>query len=295
MKSLKSHKTELVTGTFKSYDGTEIYYETRGQGEPMIFVYGIACLMNHWRHQVRYFSEDHMSITYDLRGHHKSAVPKDLSELTLEALAKDLVGLCEHLNIKQAHFLGHSFGVQVLLRAYELRPDLFKSLVFINGFAKNPIKGMFGVDVVEQVFQIFKQTYIAAPDTWEKIWKFAVTHPLSIPLSALAGGFNLSQTSLKDIQIYARGVGALSLDVFSKFFEELMQYDGESVLSKIEVPTLIVSGEKDGVTPQKYQHHMHDVVRNSQFVSVPYGSHCTQLDFPEFVNLRIEKFLRTIV
>ncbi|MGE0633583.1 MAG: alpha/beta fold hydrolase [Pseudobdellovibrionaceae bacterium] len=291
---MKLRTTELIAGTFSSFDQTQIYYEVRGKGDPVIFVYGIACLMNHWHHQIGYFSKDYKTVSFDLRGHHKSATPKDDSNLTLEALAKDLIALCEHLNIKKAHFLGHSFGVQVLLRAYELSPESFKSMTFINGFAKNPIKGMFGVDVVEQFFSLFKQTYGMAPDAWEKVWKFAVTHPISIPLTAMAGGFNLSQTQLKDIQIYARGVSALSLDVFSKFFEELMAYDGEGILPKIKVPTLIMSGEKDGVTPQKYQHHMKSLIPGSEFVSVPYGSHCTQLDFPDFVNLRIEKFIREV-
>ena len=118
-------------GTFKSFDGTEIYFESRGSGSPMILIYGIACLTNHWHHQVEHFSKNHQVITFDLRGHHKSSSSPELQNLTIAAMADDISALLEHLNIKQAHFVGHSFGAPVILETYKKYPELFKSLVFI--------------------------------------------------------------------------------------------------------------------------------------------------------------------
>jgi pimeloyl-ACP methyl ester carboxylesterase len=83
----------------------------------------------------------------------------------------------------------------------------------------------------------------------------------------------------------------MDLDVFIKFFEQMMNYDATPVLERIKVPVLIISGTKDGVTPVSHQEKMHHKIKGSQFLRVPYGSHCTQLDLPDFVNLRIEKFL----
>ena len=37
---------------------------------------------------------------------------------------------------------------------------------------------------------------------------------------------------------------------------------------------------------------MHHLIPNSEYALIPYGTHCTQLDLPEYVNLRIEKFLK---
>jgi len=39
---------------------------------------------------------------------------------------------------------------------------------------------------------------------------------------------------------------------------------------------------------------MHKKIKNSQLLLVPYGSHCTQLDMPDLVNLRISRFLREL-
>jgi hypothetical protein len=43
---------------------------------------------------------------------------------------------------------------------------------------------------------------------------------------------------------------------FMQLFEQMMDYDGTAVLEKIRVPTLIVSGSKDGVTPASHQYAM---------------------------------------
>ncbi len=280
-------------GTYKSFDGTPIYYEVRGEGEPLVFVYGIACLINHWHHQIHYFSRNYKTIAFDLRGHHKSSEVPNQQNLTLEAIAKDLSGLLKHLKIEKAWFLGHSFGAPVILKTYDLFPELFKGMVFINGFSKNPIKGMFGLDIVEPLFYYVKQQYEDAPEVWSQIWKMIVYNPLSMRLAALAGGFNLKLTHFKDIEVYARGVAQMDLRIFFPLFEELMRFNGDEILKKIDVPTLIISGEDDHVTPKKFQYDLRDFIKNSEYVEVPYGSHCTQLDFPDYINLKIEKFIRS--
>lgn len=280
------------TGSFKSFDNTPIYYEVRGEGEPLILVYGIACIINHWHHQIEHFSKNHTVITFDLRGHQKSNPVMDMNQLSMKAISKDILGLMRHLKISSAHFAGHSFGAPIILKVYEDSPRSFRSITFINGFAKNPIKGMFGVDVVEPFFYFVKSQYHAQPEMWKSLWKLAVDNPLSVYLTALAGGFNLKLTHFKDIEVYLRGVARLNLDVFLTLFEVLMEYNGEEVLEKIDVPVLIISGEKDMVTPISFQHHFKEKIRHSEFVIVPYGSHCTQLDFPDYTNLKMENFIK---
>lgn len=282
------------TGTFRSFDGTRIYYEVRGEGFPVVLNYGIGCLMNHWRPQIRYFPNHFKVITYDYRAHHRSDVPENHEHLSLDAMAQDLKGLLDHLELHEASLWGHSFGVQMLVRFYDLFPQLTHSLVFVNGFASNPLEGMFGSDLTESAFQLLKSGYKTLPETISFLWKLGIQNPLAIHLSALAGGFNLKLTSLKDIEIYARGIASMDLNAFIELFESMMKYDGKPVLERIDVPTLIIGGKQDSVTPQSHQEQMHYRIKGSEFFMVPYGSHCTQLDMPELVNLKIERFLRGI-
>jgi pimeloyl-ACP methyl ester carboxylesterase len=282
------------TGTFISFDGTPIYYEVRGEGRPIVLCYGIACLINHWIHQIKYFSRNYQTLVFDYRGHHATPAPEKRENLTLDAICQDINGLIHHLGIEKASFWGHSYGAQILLRYYDMYPDTVSNLIFINGFASNPIKGMFGGNAATTAFQLFKEGYKKVPETLSSFWKAAITSPLAIPLSALAGGFNLSLTSLKDIEVYARGVASMDLDVFITLFDQMMKYDGSPVLDRIKAPVLIIAGNKDGVTPVSHQERMHQRIHGSQYLRVPYGSHCTQLDLPDFVNLRIEKFLNEV-
>lgn len=72
-------------------------------------------------------------------------------------------------------------------------------------------------------------------------------------LLGAAGGFDLQSVNLKDVEIYAHGVGQMDLRVFLKLFEELMNFNGDPIPPEIQVPTLIISGGKYNVTPQSFQ------------------------------------------
>lgn len=279
------------TGFVESFDGTKIYYEVRGTGKPLIMCYGIGCLFNHWRPQVQYFSKNYQVILFDYRAHQKSGLPEDENNYSLDCFAHDIKALMTHLQIDKASFLGHSFGAQVIVKTYDIFPELFESIIFVNGFIENPLKGMFGTDLSHTAFNLIQKAHKALPETVEYLWKLSISNPLAIPISALAGGFNLNLTQYKDIEIYARGIANLNLDAFLKIFEQMVDYDGHPVLPHIKVPSLIIAGDKDNVTPLKHQEQMYKQIPNAEWALMPYGTHCTQLDLPEYVNLRIEKFL----
>ncbi len=283
---------EKSVNTISSFDGSPLYYEVRGNGpQTLVFVYGIACLMNHWHYQLEHFAKNYRVISYDLRGHHKSGPVRDLTNLNVTVLAKDLIFLLEHLEAKNITGLGHSFGAPVLLEAQKLRPDLFSSYIFINGFQKNPIKGMFGLDVVEPFFHFVKRQFEKNPVLWNSLWRTLIDNPIAMQLAALAGGFNIKLTEFKDIEIYAKGVSQLDLEIFIPLFESLMEFDGSEILPTIEQPTFIIAGENDNITPKSFQAAFKEQIPHAEYLEVPHGSHCTQLDFPEFVNLKIEGFL----
>lgn len=287
---------EVVTGTFKSFDGTSIYYEVRGKTggnrRPIIFNYGIGCLMNHWHPQVTEFSKTHQVITYDYRGHHKSETPLDMSSLNIDSLAQDLLGLMDHLNIETASLWGHSFGTQVIARFAKFAPERIANVVSVNGFLRNPLTGMFGNDLAEKIFKFLRAGNEKLPFTMGELWKLVVTNPLAAQVSGLLGGFNLKLTALKDVEIYGRGLASMNLKVFLTLFESMLAYDGRDDSSKIKTPVLIFVGGKDAVTPESHQMELKEFMPQAEVVKVAMGSHCTHLDMPDLVNLRIEKFFR---
>ncbi|MFN3455209.1 MAG: alpha/beta fold hydrolase [Pseudobdellovibrio sp.] len=282
---------EKKTGYYTALDGTPIYYETHGHGEPIVFIYGIGCLINHWHPQVEFFSKTHQVILFDIRGHHKSVPVSNPHNMSFEHLAFDLKGLLNHLGHKNANIIGHSFGVPYQIKAYEQFPDIFKSLVFINGFARNPLKKLFGLEFVEPLFKFIKEQHSKYPDLWNTLWRNLVDNPIAFQLAALSGGFNIKLTQFKDIEMYGRGVSRLELNLFFNLFEELLNFNGTQILQQIDKPTLIIAGDRDFLTPPQYQSEIREAITHSEFVVVPYGSHCCQLDFPDFINLKIKDFL----
>lgn len=280
------------TGTIESFDGEQVYFEKRGEGRPLFFCYGIGCLFNHWAPQIQYFAKTKQAIMFDYRGHHRSPIPQDKESLTVESLARDVIALCEHFGFEEADFVGHSFGVQVLLKAHQLRPELFKTMTFINGCYRNPFEHHAKAEVLVELINHAKKVYNSMPGVFTQIWEWGVKNPLFLPASSLTGGFNLSQTSFKDIEIYIRGMSAIDVRVFITFFEQMIEFSAESYLSKITSPVLIISGSKDAITPKEEQEKMNELIPNCEFYVIPYGSHCTQLDFPEMVNLKIQQFIK---
>ena len=291
---ISSVEIEKTTGFVKALDGTPLYYEVRGKGEPIVFIYGIACLMNHWHKQVEYFAQTHQVILFDIRGHHKSVPVNNINNFTFEHLAFDVKTILQHLGHKQAHLVGHSFGVPYLIKFYEQFPEMVKSMTFVNGFARNPLKKLFGLEFVEPLFNFIREQHSKYPDLWNNLWRGMIDNPVAFQVAALSGGFNIKLTQFKDIEMYGRGVSRLELPYFFELFDQLLKFDGTPVLPQIDVPTLIIAGDRDMLTPISYQREMHEKIPTSEFMLIPYGSHCSQLDFPEYVNLKLGEFLKRV-
>ncbi len=141
-------------------------------------------------------------------------------------------------------------------------------------------------------FNLFKKAHAYWPNQTQLLWKNLTNNPLSIPVSAAFGGFTLGHSAWHDMEIYFRGVAASDLRYLLPLFESMMDFSGIDILKKINRPGLVVAGDRDAVTPLDHQHKIHENYPGSELLIVPRGSHCAQLDAPEFVNLRIEKFLR---
>lgn len=278
-------------GFLKSFDGTPIYYELRGEGEPVIFTYGIACMLNDFIYQARHLSQKYQTCLYDLRGHHYSAMPKKRSNLSLVALAKDVKALSDMMGGKKVHLVSHCFGSHVAFKTYELYPEIVKTMSFFSGYSKNIIKNMFHSRFMSIVYPEIYKCYKHLPATITSLKDLALATPL-LPLSGLAliGGFNMTKTAVKDVEVYTQGLINLDFSVFFKLFNESIKTNFEPSLCNIKVPTLFVAGGKDTITPIQHQKKMSQKVPDSQWYPFLNGSHCPQLDYPKKCNEILERF-----
>ena len=113
-----------------NYHNTELFYKVSGKGSAMVLLHGFLESSTMWKDIAPIMSKKYRVVTIDLPGHGKSGV---LSEIhTMEDMAKAVRAVLTQLNIKEAHFVGHSMGGYVALAYTELFQPEVASLTLLN-------------------------------------------------------------------------------------------------------------------------------------------------------------------
>jgi non-heme chloroperoxidase len=280
-------------GYVKGFDGTKLFYSTEGKGKPLIFCYGLVCSSLHWTYQIEHFQQSHQTVWFDYRGHQNSEVPKDLKSLTLGNIARDLGTVLDELGIQEAVLLGHSMGVNVVLEFYRQHPERVLGMVLANGTAKRPLETLFHSNTLEMGFAILKKAYRKSPELVSLLWKLQKGNPIARTLVSL-GGFNPHLTPQADIEMYVDQVAEMDPAILIHLIENYDNYDATAWLHTIKAPTMILAGEQDNMIPVAQQELMRQLIPNSVLEVIRHGSHCPQMDLPDLVNLKIERFLASI-
>jgi pimeloyl-ACP methyl ester carboxylesterase len=280
-------------GYVRSFDGTKLFYSIEGSGKPLIFCYGLVCSSLHWTYQIDHFSQKYRAIWADYRGHQNSETPKDLNSLTLGNIARDMISLLDELGVKDAVFLGHSMGVNVVLEIYRQQPERVAAMVLANGTAKRPLETLMNSNAFEAGFGVLRKIHDRSPKLVQTVWKATKGNPLVRSFMAF-GGFNPHLTPAEDIQLYIDQIADMDPSIFIHLIHNYDRYDASSWLHEIKVPTLVIAGENDKVIPLRQQELMQQLIPSSRLEIIRHGSHCPQMDLPDLVNMKIEKFLDEI-
>jgi len=99
----------MGSSTFKTTDGTEIFYKDWGRGQPIVFHHGWPLSADDWDGQMLFFlAQGYRVIAHDRRGHGRST-QTDLGN-DMDTYAADAADLVAHLDLKDAIHVGHSTG-----------------------------------------------------------------------------------------------------------------------------------------------------------------------------------------
>src|SRR5712691_12213889 len=105
----------------------ELYYESTGEGEPLLLVPGLGGQGVFWAQQVKDFARDFRVIVHDHRG--TGASTHSRIRYSVEQMADDVLRLMDALKIDSAHFVGHSTGGAIGQVIAQDHPERLKSLV----------------------------------------------------------------------------------------------------------------------------------------------------------------------
>jgi 3-oxoadipate enol-lactonase len=256
----------------------QIEYEVHGppSAVPTVFIHGFPFSKEMWNTQVEVLKKDFYLVTYDVRGHGGSEAGDN--QFTLEYFVDDLIGLLDHLRLESVVVVGLSMGGYIALRAIERHPERFRGLVLCNTRSEADgneakikraqqarsvkVDGIkkFAEGFVKAVF--YEKTFHSNPRAVELIRSIIEnTPPLTVAgtLIALAG-----------------------------------RTDTSASLPAIRVPTLILVGEHDTLTPPSASLAMKEKIPNAEMYIIPNAAHMSNLENPEVFNDHLVKFLKKL-
>ena len=128
---------------FASNRGVKIYYETYGDGPPMVLVHANPFDHRLFTYQIASFAPDFRLVAMDIRGYGRSDKPE--TPFTLNDMADDVLAVCAQENISRATFMGVSVGSGISLLIGLDRPQMCNAVILVGGSSKG------GADIAGRV------------------------------------------------------------------------------------------------------------------------------------------------
>lgn len=275
-----------------SFDGTDLAYHTLGSGPPILLANGLGGSWRAWKHQLRYFQDRYSFLSWDYRGLYGSRAPSDRNALDIPAQARDAIAILDNEKIERTAIFGWSMGVQVALEIFRRAPERVAAIVLINGVAGSPFRTFANSPRLGQLAPAILRGLQRAPGLVSAItaklvkWDYTPSFAKTLGMAA--------RTLDEDLfhEIAGTFVG-LDMELYMRTLEQLGAHDAHDVLHNIDVPLLMIAGGNDLMTPRSAAQAIVDGVKGAELLVVPSGTHYLAVEYPEVINLRVERFFKT--
>lgn len=258
---------------FVQVNDLAIHYEVKGEGNPLIILHGMGNNSQSWKKQLEGLSKRHTVIAWDAPGYGKSDDPeKELKEFS--QFADVLKGFIESLNYESVTLLGHSMGSAIALNFCYRFPQMVDALIIADA-----TRGSVGGSEEEN-----KEKLANRINNIEKLDPKEIAKQRAKVLLAPNPKPEV-QKEAERIMSQVRPMGYRSVAY------SLYHLDNLEFLSSISVPTYIICGELDQVTPVSESQFFHDHLPNSSFTIIPKTGHLCYQEDPESFNAAVLQFL----
>jgi len=249
----------------------------QGKGTPILFVHGFPLTHAMWNKQVDAFSRRYRVIAPDLPGFGESHVTG--STMSMEAIADDMHALLHAVFVDQPIvFCGLSMGGYVAWQFFRKYRAQLKALVLCDtkAAADTPEAAAGRLKLAEDILARGSQVALEAMLPRLLSANTAQEHPeIVADVRSM-----ILRTSPASMASALRGLAD--------------RPDCTELLGQIDVPTLVLCGQDDQITPAAEMKHMAQAIRGAQFVEVPSAGHLSPLENPDVVNSAIQGFLKTV-
>jgi pimeloyl-ACP methyl ester carboxylesterase len=259
-------------------NGIDIYYETDGQGDPLVLIMGLRRNAEWWYCQISTLSRHFRVLAFDNRGAGRSDKPG--MEYSIRLFADDTAGLMDALDMKQAHVLGISMGGYIAQELALNYPEKIKSLIL----------GCTGPGGTR-----------AVPMNSERLKTFTANEGLT-PTQILRKDMDIyfSDEYLKNHLEKIEEFIEISLryyqppDAFGRQFAACLKHDTVKRLRHIAVPTLIMSGNDDPLVPPENSRILKELIPHAELYFYPGCRHCFFIEKGEQFNQKLITFLKSL-
>lgn len=252
-----------------------IAIDRTGEGPLLVFLHGIGGNRSNWHDQLPVFGREFHAIAWDARGYGLSddyAGPLDFSRF-----AEDLLRVLDHFKAETAHFCGLSMGGRILQDFYPRHPSRVATLVLCDTMAG--FEASFTPEKRAEFVRLRKQPLVDGKEP--KDIAPIIARTLMSPKSSPAA-----------LQKLIESMSALHKDSYIKTIEASTHYDRVADLPNIRVPTLLVYGEDDTLTPPALGRSMAERIPGAEMVVIPDAGHLPNIEQPEAFNKAVLAFLR---
>ncbi|MGZ8404102.1 MAG: alpha/beta fold hydrolase [Nitrospira sp.] len=254
-------------------NGITLAYNDQGSGLSIIFLHAFPLNRTMWAEQEKAFSSQFRVVTIDLRGHGESDAP--LWRYTLDQAADDVIGLLDHLSIRQAVFVGLSMGGYVLFTLYRKYADRVKGLVLADTRAQADT-----AEGKEARFQMAQTAYQKGPSAIADIMIPKLLSPATV---------QTKPGLVRHVRAMIEGnqISGIAGDLMAM----AERPDSVTLLKQITCPAQIIVGELDLPTPPSDAKLMADLIPNARLAIIPAAAHLSNLEKPDTFNNTVSEFV----
>lgn len=285
-------------------DGTRLFVRTNSGAASMgsfdpnglhaVLCDGIACDGFVWKYLWRDLARTTRVVHWHYRGHGRSAPPADPSRIDVPTHADDLAAVRRHVGNPPVVLFGHSMGCQVALEEMRAHRAGVRGLVLLCGSFGRVTQTFKGVPILDLVLPRLVEAVQRNKGVARALWS-RISPEMALKLALRAGDLDPDRIHAEDFLPYIRHVRSMDLPLFLRMLSAAGQHTAEDLLEGIDVPTLIVAGERDTFTPPYLAEWMAKRIPGAELLIVPSGTHVAPLEQPDVVGARVEEFLRGLV
>lgn len=247
-------------------------------GRPMVLAHGFGCDKNMWRFVAASFEDRYKVVTFDYVGAGGSDLDAYDPERygSLQGYARDVLDICEALDLRDVVFVGHSVSAMVGVVAVDTAPERFSALVlvapspryidddgYVGGFTEQDIDGL-----------------LASLDSNYLGWSSAIT-------PVIMGNADRPELGAELNASFCR----TDPEVQKRFARVTFLSDNRSDLGRVRVPTLVLQCSEDVIAPEPVGQYVHRHIDGSRLVKLAATGHCPNLSAPDETVAAIATFL----